>query len=167
MLGIVRLGRLAAGRRRRLAHEVDLEAGDRVQEPVRQRGTAHVQTTVGPMHEDQVSDAPVAHYFLHSSGDVRGLASDYFRAEVRGVVEVGLQILLPVARGPDARRLDGNCQQRRVEGAGDRCSPPQSSSTFDGLVHERHHAFGDRADVDAAFADDAFKLVVDLTCNEP
>ena len=83
--------------RRGLADEVDLQARDGIEEPVGERGSADVQATMRAMDKDQVGDAPLANDFLQPASQVRGLSSDDLRAQVRGVIDVGLQILLPVA----------------------------------------------------------------------
>ena len=50
-----------------------------------------------PVDQDQVSDATLAHDLLQPTGKVRGFSPDDLRAQVHRVVQVGLDVLLPVA----------------------------------------------------------------------
>jgi hypothetical protein len=84
-------------RRRGLADEVDLQTRDRVEESIRERGPANVEASMRPVDQDQVSDAALANDLLEPTGKVGGFSPDDLRAKVHGVVQVGLDVLLPVA----------------------------------------------------------------------
>ena len=76
---------------------MDLQTRDRVEEPIRERGSSYVQASMRPVDQDQVSDATLAHDLLQPTGKVRGFSPDDLRAQVHRVVQVGLDVLLPVA----------------------------------------------------------------------
>jgi hypothetical protein len=82
---------------RGLAHKVDLQARNGVEESVRERGSADVQASMRPVDQDQVGDATLANDLLEPTGKVGGFSSDDLRAQVHRVVHVGLDVLLPVA----------------------------------------------------------------------
>jgi hypothetical protein len=102
-----------------LADEVDLEAGHRIQQTIGQGGSADVKPAMRPMDEDHVRDASLGHDLLQAACHVGGLAPNDFRAQIDRIVDVALDVLLPVPRQLDARGFDGDGEERGVQSAGD------------------------------------------------
>jgi imidazolonepropionase-like amidohydrolase len=82
---------------RGLADEVDLQTRDCVEESIRERSPSDVEAAVRPVNQDQVGDATLAHDLLEPASKVGGFSPDDLRAQVHRVVQVGLDVLLPVA----------------------------------------------------------------------
>ena len=96
---------------------MDLQSRDGVEKAVGKRRSADVEASLRPMNEYQVGDSTVPEHLLQAPGKVGGFAPDHLGAEIRGVVQVSLDVLGAVAGELHSGRLDAECQQLSVERA--------------------------------------------------
>src|SRR5664280_2570107 len=109
---------------RRFAHQVDLDPRHLGQDALGERRPPEaIHAVARVVGEDEVGHPLVAKDLLETPHQVGRLASDDLGTEIDRVVDVRLEVPLTVARQLDAGRLDGDGQERRMQGGRKRRSP--------------------------------------------
>ena len=119
--------------------------------------------------QHEVGDPLLTRQFDQAGDEVAGGVSDDLRPQVRGVIEV----LLEIARLVEGQAFHG----RRLDHGGDHAGPQrggqgrtavQRASALGALVDHDEHPLADRPEPPhALLGDDAFQLLVDRTGDEP